>query len=231
MKQISKISGIAYLMIFVAGFYANFNVLENLVVNNNPITTVSNIITNQSQFGYGLLGFLVMLFFDVVLVWSLFGLTKSINKNVSYIASFFRLLHALFFSIATFKLWKIYQLTSNTTDSKDLQIIIMELLSGFDTLWTVGLLFFGVHLIVLGYLSIKSIKIPKAIGVLLIFAAIGYIIDGVAKLCMLSYSDYKDVLEVIVIIPAVVGEFSFTFWLLIKGFKKQSSQQKKIKSE
>lgn len=56
-------------------------------------------------------------------------------------------------------------------------------------------------------------------------AAIGYIIDSTAKLMMPNYIVYKDVFEMVVIISSVIGEFSFTVWLLIKGFKKQSQQE------
>ena len=77
MKQIAKISGIAYVMIFISGFYANFAVLESLIDFTNPSITTTNFINNHSQFRNGLLGFLVMLIFDVLLVWSLFSLTKS----------------------------------------------------------------------------------------------------------------------------------------------------------
>ena len=225
MKQIAKISGIAYLMIFISGFYANFAVLESLIDISNPLITTANFINNHSQFGKGFLGFVIMLAFDVILVWSLFGLTKSVNKKISYLASFLRVLHAFFFGVALFKLLDIYQLTFNASNSKSLQNMVSELLSDFDTLWTVGLLFFGIHLIVLGYLAIKSAFIPKTLGVLLLLATIGYIIDGMAKLLMSNYIDYKNIFEVIVIMPSVIGEFSFTIWLLIKGFKKQISKQ------
>jgi hypothetical protein len=221
MKQLGKISGIAYVMIFLAGFYANFAVLESLIDSSSPSITTANFINNHSQFGNGLLAFVVMLFFDLVLVWSLFGFTKSISENTSYIASFFRLLHALLFGFALFKLWEIYQLTFNTSNTINLQNTVSELLFDFDTLWTVGLIFFGAHLILLGYLAIKSTYIPKALGLLLLLAALGYIVDGLAKLFMSNYIDYKDIFEVIVIMPSVIGEFSFTVWLLIKGFNKK----------
>ncbi len=225
MKQLARISGIAYLIIFLAGFYANFAVLESLIDKNSSAITATNFINNHIQLGNGLLGFVVMLFFDALLVWSLFGLTKSTSKRLSYLASFFRLLHALFFGAALFKLWAAYQITFNATISTNLQNQVSELLLDFDTLWTVGLLFFGIHLLVLGYLAIKSITFPKAIGMLLMLAAIGYIMDSTAKLMMPNYIDYKDVFEMVVIIPSVIGEFSFTVWLLIMGFKKQSQQE------
>ncbi|MBD3723570.1 MAG: DUF4386 domain-containing protein [Flavobacteriaceae bacterium] len=223
MNKFYKTSGIAYLIIFLAGFYANFAVLESLIDQNNTSITATNFINNHSQFGNGLLAFVVMLIFDLVLVWSLFGMSKSISKNISYVTSFFRLFHATLFGFALFKLWETYQLTMNATNTANLQNSVSELLFYFDTLWTVGLLFFGVHLVLLGYLAIKSTYIPKTLGLLLILAAIGYMTDGLAKLFMSNYTDYKEVFEVIVILPSVIGEFSFTVWLLIKGFKRQKN--------
>ncbi len=32
-----------------------------------------------------------------------------------------------------------------------------------------------------------------------------------------NYADYKEVFTMIVVIPGVVGELSFTVWLLVKG--------------
>lgn len=225
MKQATKISGIAYLMIFISGLYSNFIVLESLLDINNPSITTTNLINNHSQFRNGLLGFVMMLFFDALLVWSLFGLTKSISKNISYLASFFRLLHTLFFGVALFKLWNIYQITFSANNALALRNRVFKLLLDFDTLWTVGLVFFGTHLIIVGYLGIKSHYLPNSVSLLLFLAAMGYIIDGMAKLFMPNYFDYKEIFEVIVIIQSVIGEFYFTVWLLIKGFKKQKGLQ------
>ena len=97
MKQLGKISGIAYAMIFFSGFYANFAVLERLIASSNPSITTANITHNQSQLGNGSLGSVVMLFFDLVFVWSLFGVTTLLDKTTSYIASSFSLIACLAF--------------------------------------------------------------------------------------------------------------------------------------
>ena len=49
--------------------------------------------------------------------------------------------------------------------------------------------------------------------------ALGYLTDSFAQFLLLNYADYKAVFEMIVVIPGVVGEFSFTVWLLVKGVK------------
>lgn len=220
MKQVARISGIAYLMIFLAGFYANFAVLEGLINSNNPSIITTNLINNHTQFGNGLLGFVVMLFFDLVLVGSLFDLTKTVSKKLSLIASLFRLLHAILFGVAISKLIIMYQLTDNNDNTIFIQQKVMNLLTEFDTIWTVGLLFFGIHLCFLGYLVMKSDFIPALIGFFLLLSAIGYFSDGIAKLTLTNYETYKNVFEFMVVSFGIIGELSFTAWLLIKGFKK-----------
>lgn len=222
MKTLAKISGIAYLLIFISGFYSNFAILETLVNTTNKTETTLNIINNSIQYKNGLIGFLIMIVSDIVLIWSLFKLTEPINKKLSYIASMFRGFHALFFVIALYQLQKIYQTTNNANYSLDLENHATNLLFKFDKLWTIGLLFFGVHLLILGVLSIKSIYISKWIGYLLILAALGYFIDGFAKFFLTNYKDYKLYFDTIVLLTAVVGEFGFTIWLFIKGFSKNA---------
>lgn len=222
MKQFIKISGIAYVMIFLGGFYANFAILESLVVHNDPTATLTNLIQNHSQFGNGLLGFAVMLVFDLLLVWSLFYVTRPVSIKRSYLASFFRFLHALFFLMALHNLRKAWQLTEDATASMLLESRIQELLANFDLLWTIGLLFFGVHLLVLGYLAVKSSMIPKAIGYLLLLAAMGYIIDDTVKLVYDNYQAYKSFFEIGVVFTGVIGELSFTIWLWVKGFSRKA---------
>ena len=224
MNRIAKISGLAYLMIFLTGFYANFYAVDSLIDFSNINKTIENLNNNTSQLGYGILGFIFMLFFDVLLVWALYVFLKKVNRKVSLIASSLRLINAIIFGIALYNLIKVYQTFENPNiniQPFEMQQQIISSLETFNQVWTVGLIIFGVHLTFLGYLIFKSNFIPNSLGLLLFIATLGYLIDGTANLFMPNYTDYKDVFAVVVIMPAVIGEFSFTIWLLVKGFKKQ----------
>lgn len=222
MKWYAKFSGIAYLIIFITGFFANFAVLEGLVNDSNPTATIKHILDNHSLFGYGIFSFVVMLLFDLFLVWSLYKVTKKFSKALSYVASLFRLLHAVFFGVALVKLYTAYQITASIKTVKSSVNSIIKLLQEFDSLWNIGLLFFAIHLFILGYTAVKSVTIPRAIGYLLILAGFGYSIDCSAKLVLSSYSEHKELFEMTVLLTAVIGELSFLIWLLYYGFKKQS---------
>jgi len=95
----------------------------------------------------------------------------------------------------------------------------MLLISAFNNTWLVGLVFFGIHLFFLGYLIIKSRYVPKVIGLLLIVASFGYLIDSFANFLLPNYADYKDLFMLIVVVPGIIGELSLTIWLLAKGVK------------
>ena len=47
MKTIARLTGIGYLIIFIAGFYGNFYVLEGLVVQGDVTATFNNITNNE----------------------------------------------------------------------------------------------------------------------------------------------------------------------------------------
>ncbi len=222
LRKAFLVSGIGYLLIFISGFYANFAILETMVVPSNTEVTVSNFLKDHSTLGWGIVGFLAMLFFDIVLVFFLFFVTKKVSRKLSFVASGFRLLHAICFGIALMCLVEVYRITDDSVglNMPSLQNLVMSFLQSFDEIWTLGLLLFGVHLALLGYLSIKSDIIPKSIGYLVLLAAIGYLVSCSAKLVMPNYTDYEQGLELLVVLFGVVGELSFTVWLLIKGLKR-----------
>ena len=77
-------------------------------------------------------------------------------------------------------------------------------------------MFFGVHLVVLGFLLYRSRYVPRALGVLIVVAGGGYIVDSLPHFFV---ADYGGLVRAILLAPAVVGELGLTAWLLVKGVK------------
>ena len=73
-------------------------------------------------------------------------------------------------------------------------------------------IFFGLWLFPLGYLVIESRYIPRILGILLIIAGFGYVIDSFGKFLFPNYNPT-------IAIFTFVGEVTFLPWLLIKGAK------------
>lgn len=225
LRNMTKIAGIGYLVIFISGFFANFFVLENSFVASDAAATSNNIMNNEMLFRYGTFSFLIMVIADVLLAWPLYVLLKPVNKHLSQFSSWLRLVNGTIFGVALFNLFNVIQILgdSNYTsllEPNQVHAHVMLLLNAFDYTWLIGLVFFGMHLFVMGYLVIKSNYIPKIIGVLLMVAAAGYLADSFAHFLLTNYEDYSSIFEMIVVIPGVLGELSFTLWILIKGIRK-----------
>jgi len=229
-KKISRIAGFGYLIIFITGIYANFFVLESLIVPGNATETANNIAGNEALFRIGILSFIIMVVFDMVLAWALFVLLKPANKNLSLLTAWLRLVNATIFGIALYNLFGVLQLVSGAEylavfDTGQVHAHIMLLLDAFNKTWLLGLVFFGIHLFFLGYLIFKSGYMPRIIGILLFIAGIGYMIDSFANFLMPNYSDYANVFLIVVIVPGIIGELSLTFWLLFHGVKEHLTLQ------
>lgn len=224
LRQAAIIAGFGYLIIFLLGISANFFVLQNLIVPEDAAATVNNIMSNEWQFRLGILGFIVMVIFDVVVAWALYVLLKPVNRSLSLLAAWFRLVNATIFGIALYNLFSVLQLLGSANylmafETGQLQVQVMLFFNAFNYTWLIGLIFFGIHLFILGYLILMSGYIPRILGVLLMIAALGYLIDSFANFLLPSYTDYEIIFMLIVVIPGVIGELSLTLWLLLKGTK------------
>ena len=72
-----------------------------------------------------------------------------------------------------------------------------------------NLVLFGAYCIGLGWLTLKSAFLPKAIGVLLIIAGLGWL--------TFLHPPLVERLGAFAMAPGMVGEFALTFWLLAAG--------------
>ena len=106
-------------------------------------------------------------------------------------------------------------------DPDEVNALALFFLDAFDTGVSVGLVFFGIHLFVLGYLLFTSRYVPRIVGVVLIAAAFGYLADSLGNLLL---PNYPPTLTAVMFAPGVIGELSLTFWLLVKGVNVEQAE-------
>jgi hypothetical protein len=75
--------------------------------------------------------------------------------------------------------------------------------------WQIGLAVFGLHLIALGYLFLKSGYIPTFVSVLVIIAGLGYMLDSFGSIVVPAYA-------LSLATYTFVGEVLLIFWLLVR---------------
>lgn len=199
-RKLSLIAGTSYWILFFTAIFANFFMLESLT--QQPLETVQQ---QPFMIRLGILAFLITVVFDVVVAWALFELYK--NHPLARISTYFRMMHAALMGVALFAL--LMTLTATT------EAAILQQVNSFNTLWLIGLFFFGLHLILLG----RVLQKPRLIALLLVLAGLMYMVDTTAHLLMENYEEYASIFLAMVAIPSILGEMSFAVWLLVKGGK------------
>ena len=220
LRTAALIAGISLLIMVIAAPFAELFVYPKLVVPDNPAETAKNIIANETLFRAGILGYLITFICDLVAAWALYALLRPVNENLSLLTAWFRLVYTVIALVGLLNLVTILRLLNTSDyltlfDSDQFYAQIMLSLTAFRSGWlSVGILFFGIHLGLLGYLVLKSKYIPGIMGVLLIIAGLGYLESSLEPLLFPNFHfDFA--------VFTFYGELIFMVWLLIKGSRIQ----------
>ncbi len=195
---------------------AEFVVFPKLYDYGDAEITFNNIKENRGLFTLGIFLHLITLICDVVVAWALYLFLKPVNKDLSLLTALFRMVFAVITLSAMLNLVGVLNLTQNTRylTAFDDSIYSEVLLSikNFNLQWSFAFSFFSLYLMLIGALAYKATYVPKTIGILLIIAGIGYLIDTLRTFFFPSVQmDY--------IMITYFGEVIFMLWLLIKGWR------------
>jgi hypothetical protein len=224
----ARTAGLLYLIIFVAGIFAQFVVRESLIIPGDAAATADKIMASEGLFRLGIASDFIMILADVAIGVMFYVLLKPVNHTLALMAAFFRLAQATTLGLNLLNLLFALQLVNradylSTLDAEQSNSLALMFLDGHAVGYRIGLVFFGLSILVLGYLLIKSGYFPKILGYGLIGASAGYLTDSFAYFLLSNYADYETTLSLVVFGPAVVAELSLTLWLLVKGVKVQQN--------
>ena len=213
LKKLARLTGGLYLLIFVAAGFAQAGVREALVVAGDAAATAANIQASEGLFRIGIAADVVAFMADAVVAVLLFFLLRSAGTVLAAVAAAFRLIaHPAMASINLSNQWSALSVLENGGSAEQAYMLMQEhtfgyLLAGF---------FFGVSLLLMGWLVWKSVRFPDWLAVLVAIAGAGYLIESFG---MVLSPGAESLYIMIVTITAVVGEFALTGWLLVKGVK------------
>jgi len=221
LRAAAIVAGLGLLVMAVLAAFANFSVIQNLVVAGDANATAVKIGGSAGSFRMGITFFLITAILDVLVAWALYVLLKPAHKSLSLLAAWFRVVYAAIFAAALTNLFNALRLFTGADFLKALptdQLYAqgMGSLDAFKSGWNIGLVFFGLHLLLLGYLVFKAGYAPKwlgiVLGILLAFAGLGYLADSFGTFLNPNYN-------ISIAQFAFIGEVLLIFWLLWKGLK------------
>lgn len=216
LRKVAMVAGFGLLIMAILAPFAFF-VLQKLIVPGDAAATANNIMASAGLFRIGICSFLIVAILDVVVAWALYILLAPVNKNLSLLAAWFRLVYAAIFGMALVNLLNVLQLLGGANyltafEQNQLHAQVMLLINAFNNGWDIGLAIFGLHLFLLGYLVFKSGYFPKILGILVIVASSGYLIDSFGKLLLPNYN-------MTIAMFTFIGEVLLIFWLFWRGIK------------
>jgi len=223
-RQAALIAGFAFVAMAVLALFANFFVLERLVEPGDAAATVGNLAGSGGLFRAAIAAFAAVFTLDVVMAWALYVFFKRANRGLSLLAAWFRLATAAIGASALLHLLAAARLVDGTgyaaaldAGQRDAQVLLS--LDSYVYGWTFSLIFFGVYLLLLGYLALRSDDVPSVLGVLLGLAGLGYLVRCLARVLLARYADDEGFFEAVNAVTGIAGEFSLAGWLLVRGGK------------
>jgi len=221
-RTYARIGGLFYLIIIVAGGFAELFVRSKFIVPGNAAATAQNIMASEALWRTGFAATLVMLVCAVALLLILYVLLRPVNRNIALLAVFFNLVSISIEGINDLLHLAAVLILSGADYLKafapgQLQALALLSLKLFDNGYGISLVFFGFFCICTGYLIFKSTFLPQLLGVLMAIAGLCYLTNSFVLFLAprLAHQFFY------ILMPAGAAELSLTLWLLVKGVNVQ----------
>lgn len=226
-RRTARIAGLLYLLITIAAPFGELFVRGKLIVKGDAAATAANISANEFLYRAGGAADLVAFAADAALALVLYELFKPAGRSISLMAAFFRLLHAAIVAVTTLTYFLPLLLLGNVAylkvfNADQLQALSLVSLRLHGVGYNIGLVFFGIHCALIGYLIWKSTFLPRAFGLLMAVAGVCYLVNSFAAFLAPLF---KAQIYPAILMPAGLAELSLTAWLLVVGVNAERWRQ------
>ena len=224
-RTLARIAGVLYVLVIIGAVIGPFGIAPSgLTVGANTVPSLEAILDSKVRYALGGGILLAVYACDAAMALLFHRLLKPVGRFTSLLAAFFRLAFAAiasanvvlnhFAPLVLVSGW----VDLSTLSGDQLKIIVHSFLLlrtiGFDF----ALVFFAIHLLLLGYLVFESRFLPSILGVGLMIGAVGYLAN---ILVTVLPRDISVSLFPYVMLPAGVAEVAFALWLLTVGVNQQ----------
>jgi hypothetical protein len=213
----ARVAGFLYLMVAVFSGFAAF-VRSSLIVSGDAAATAGHILASEGLFRFGIVSDLIGQVFHILLVLALYELLKTVNKNQALLMVILGLVPVPIAMLNQLNQFAVLPLLNSADYSQ-----VMFFLNLHNQGVLIAQIFWGLWLFPLGYLVFKSGYIPGILGVLLMIAGLGYLMDSFGKFLLPNY-------DLTISMFTFIGEVLFLLWILIKGVNVEKWKERALES-
>lgn len=220
-RRVALVAALGLLFMAVLAPFAQFGVLETLIVPADVAATITNLLASEGLFRAAIAAFLISAMLDIAVAWALYILLRPANETLALLVAWLRVAYAAVFAYALVNLLDVAKLLHGTTSaasSAQIQAQVASSIASFDNGWDLALAIFGVHLVGLGALLFRSVAFPKILGPLVALAGVGYLADSFGTILVPGYA-------LTISVFTFIGEALLIIWLIKIAIKESRSSE------
>ena len=204
-RTAALVAGAALTAMVFLSIFGYLIAINGLVTGNDAAKTAGAIAASPALWIAGIGAMCVVVVLDVVAAAGTYALFRPVNSVLSAVAGLSRTIYAVWLTVALSQL----VLAFGDLDAPEAALASIET---FSSIWNAALALFGVHILMIAYLSIRSDFMPNIFGILIGIAGIGYIADLIGLVVAPGFTPTFGLF-------GFIGETAMIFWLLIGGWR------------
>src|SRR6202011_2552921 len=221
-RKAAKVAGFSCVFAMAIVVFANYALLNPLIVPGNAAETARNLVAHETQVRVIATCFLTYSASVIVLLAALYVILRPVNRTLALVGALFRLVFASLWLLTTLNLLGALRLLGSASYLQAFEVDRLQALArlsvaaNFDDYY-VGLPFFGLAATVCAYVWLKSNYIPKGLSIFGVIASAWCVFCAFVYLIFPNFN--KIVNDYIFDSPMALFELAVSVWLLAKGLK------------
>ncbi|MEM8546969.1 MAG: DUF4386 domain-containing protein, partial [Pseudomonadota bacterium] len=176
-RTAALVAGFGLLTMTLCAPFAFFKLIPASINSDDMAATIASLQTNPTPYLIALVLLFTTYVMDIVVAWGLYWLLRADQPALSLLTAWLRLIYTCLAFIGLFASVEVYELATATefANSAAQESLLQAKLLGANAMTNTALMFFGVHLLVLGLALWRSTLVPLWAGVAVVLAGISYI--------------------------------------------------------
>ena len=215
-QRYARTAGVLLALTMVAGFFGELYVPSHLMVAGNAAATARNVAASRDLLNAGFASYLIEAVCDVLLSWIMYILLRPVHRELALLSAFLGIVSTCLFAVGEVFFFAPPMLLTggagvNAFSADQVNALMLLSFRLYGRVSDMYMLFYGLAVLIRGYLIVRSTYIPKLIGILACIAGAGFVVRNVAFVLRPSYaSDF-------LLAPMFLATLSLTAWFLAKG--------------
>lgn len=223
-KQTALVAGLLYLLIITFGITGEVFIRQALIAPGDASLTAQNILDNQGLLRLAFATDTVMAIADIALAILLYVLLRPVSPTLAAMAAAFRLTQMTIVAGGLLNQHEALLFLVNAGElgglgGPALDALALQALNVHSHGYDLGLIFFGVNSLIVGYLLYRSADFPRLLGIMIAVSGAIYLTGSYLRFLA---PDVLAAFQIAYLVP-LLSETAFAFWLIF-GVRRETAR-------